>query len=384
MRWREILLGTTLVALVSGSCHNELNSLDRKPPIKQEYKSEVKQLNYLFQGGFEESIEYYKTIKNYHEIKYEPIRYNQRLTQRQKKLVSKVQENLTQLNYLQESVNEGELDTYTIRAINQYRKLNAIRNIEYIDSHFINHLNIPIKKRIGKLEEVLRESNKLKLSEHHIIINIPEFKLRFYANRKLEYEADICVGKQVHEGRRSRKWHTNIQRGKLKYATVNSMWYIPSYANSNVSRLGAKRRRAMGIYWSRSNKRWIQKAGPKNDIGRIIYEFGGGYGEPIHGTLSRDPFEKNIRAVSHGCIRIKDEIEFFRHLQKIKILREKCNLEKLLKGDSKGRYQTRKIWFKNDIKVNVVYLLGSVNKLKGKWVASFPNDIYNYKKSRIK
>jgi murein L,D-transpeptidase YcbB/YkuD len=51
-----------------------------------------------------------------------------------------------------------------------------------------------------------------------------------------------------------------------------------------------------------------QPPGPRNPLGRIKFEFANPYSVYLHGTPSAAAFERPLRALSHGCVRVEDEI----------------------------------------------------------------------------
>jgi murein L,D-transpeptidase YcbB/YkuD len=66
------------------------------------------------------------------------------------------------------------------------------------------------------------------------------------------------------------------------------------------------------IDWSRADAgaglRVRQPPGPRNPLGRVKFLFPNPYGVYLHGTPGRAAFERPVRALSHGCIRVADEI----------------------------------------------------------------------------
>jgi murein L,D-transpeptidase YcbB/YkuD len=55
-------------------------------------------------------------------------------------------------------------------------------------------------------------------------------------------------------------------------------------------------------YWLR------QEPGPKNALGRIKFIFSNPYAVYLHGTPDRHLFDRVVRALSSGCIRVKDPV----------------------------------------------------------------------------
>ena len=50
------------------------------------------------------------------------------------------------------------------------------------------------------------------------------------------------------------------------------------------------------------------RPGPHNPLGQIKFEFANPYGVYLHGTPGELAFARGLRALSHGCVRVEDEI----------------------------------------------------------------------------
>jgi len=60
----------------------------------------------------------------------------------------------------------------------------------------------------------------------------------------------------------------------------------------------------------RDGERYRQRPGPHNQLGLMKLDFRNPYSIGIHDTPSRQLFEKEKRAFSHGCIRVDDPFAF--------------------------------------------------------------------------
>ena len=52
-----------------------------------------------------------------------------------------------------------------------------------------------------------------------------------------------------------------------------------------------------------------QPPGPRNPLGAVKFVFPNRYSVYLHGTPSHSAFERPLRALSHGCVRVEDEVE---------------------------------------------------------------------------
>jgi murein L,D-transpeptidase YcbB/YkuD len=66
------------------------------------------------------------------------------------------------------------------------------------------------------------------------------------------------------------------------------------------------------VNWSATNGgpyRFVQRPGPNNALGRMKFMFPNEHAVYLHDTPSRNLFERDNRAFSHGCIRVDDVYE---------------------------------------------------------------------------
>jgi murein L,D-transpeptidase YcbB/YkuD len=131
-------------------------------------------------------------------------------------------------------------------------------------------------------------------------------------------------------------WKTPLAHGAISHLVLNPAWYVP---NSIATRemLPAARRDAgyflrTGIQvlrddgnatpelvnprrvdWNAIDARAFpfrlrQPPGAFNPLGRIKFVFPNHYGVYLHGTPGDLAFARPLRALSHGCVRVEDEL----------------------------------------------------------------------------
>jgi murein L,D-transpeptidase YcbB/YkuD len=86
---------------------------------------------------------------------------------------------------------------------------------------------------------------------------------------------------------------------------VNPAWYVPE-SIARKSRLHPGRD---GYVWKATpdgGRRIIQLPGPHNALGRIKFNLDNDQSIYLHDTNAKSLFNRDQRALSHGCIRVKD------------------------------------------------------------------------------
>lgn len=162
-------------------------------------------------------------------------------------------------------------------------------------------------------------------------VDIPQFRLRAFDGPSVSLEMRAVVG--------CRGWRTPLLHSAIDGLVLNPAWDVPrsilvkemipsarrdaTYFTRHGLQLtegsdGNQRRvDPRTIDWSsidpaRTTLRARQPAGPKNPLGRIKFLFPSNYGVYLHGTPGRAAFELPVRSLSHGCVRVEDELTLAR------------------------------------------------------------------------
>ncbi|TNE52768.1 MAG: hypothetical protein EP338_14110 [Bacteroidetes bacterium] len=199
----------------------------------------------------------------------------------------------------------------------------------------------------SRTRDALRESNLMKCqraalaldqlrrsadtTSHRIVVNIPEYRLRYYCNDSLIRTHKVVVGTPDKP--------TPMLESKLHTIVVYPYWHVP-YSISSEEILPAVRKRSdyfeknhmilkkgdvqvdpHTVDWKKiSSKSFpykvIQQPGKHNSLGIIKFQFNNPYSVYIHDTPSKSKFRQHVRAFSHGCVRCSDPLELAREILK--------------------------------------------------------------------
>lgn len=140
------------------------------------------------------------------------------------------------------------------------------------------------------------------LGPRYLWVNVPAYRLDLIENGVVTASHKVIVGKP---GTR-----TPVFKATVSGVTINPWWNVPcSIVDESIGKLvrtnpAEAARRGYVASVDKSGKMQVrQKPGPNNALGRIKLEMPNPYGVYIHDTPSRDLFDKDKRAFSHGCIR---------------------------------------------------------------------------------
>lgn len=196
-----------------------------------------------------------------------------------------------------------ELET----AVKQYQKRFGLKQDGVIGKDFVRQMNVSLQKRIEQMLINLERMRWLppRPQGTFIVANIPSFKLIILNDNKKTFETDIVVGK---EGT-----NTVIFTDTLKYVVFSPYWNVPASIvrneiapaiNRNPNYIAQHNMEITGYNNGLPVVR--QKPGGSNALGLVKFIFPNNYNIYFHDTPSKYLFDREKRAFSHGCIRVRD------------------------------------------------------------------------------
>ncbi len=235
------------------------------------------------------------------------------LTETKKALVSK--------GYLL-ALNESD-DKEFKKALFKFQEHNGLTKQKYINDYTAKCLNESTYNKVIRACYALERYRwQIKRPKKYIHINIPEYTLRFYHNDTIRAIHKVIVGKV--------ETPTPTLSSKIYEIVSLPYWTVPQSIAKNEILPSVKRnvgylhKNNFKIYgksgeinpytvnWSKIKGGFpykiIQQPGTSNSLGVVKFEFHNKYGVYLHDTPSKNLFNKDIRAFSHGCMRCKDPL----------------------------------------------------------------------------
>jgi L,D-transpeptidase YcbB len=232
-----------------------------------------------------------------------------------------------------------------------------------LGSETLDALNVPVTHRLTQIAANLERLRWLPrtLGDKYIFVNVPAFKLEGYEAGKKTIEMKVIVGQEF-DGR-----STPVFSDKMEYVVFRPYWNVPPTiaAKELFPEFAAKGMPAdFETYTENGELRLRQKPGEKNALGLVKFLFPNNFNIYLHDTPNDKLFEKDIRAFSHGCIRLEKPEELAQWV----LGWDRGRVEKMMHG---GNNQT--ITLKNKLPVYIVYLTTYVRDGQ-LW---FGNDLYS-------
>jgi L,D-transpeptidase YcbB len=141
------------------------------------------------------------------------------------------------------------------------------------------------------------------LGAAHIMVNVPEFRVRVMRDGGLAHEARVIVGKP--------ETATPIFSHRMDHVIVNPSWFVPPSIMKKEFLPGLAAdpdyavKRGYVVTRGRNGSVSVrQPPGERNALGWIKFMFPNDHAVYLHDTPNRRLFASERRAFSHGCVRV--------------------------------------------------------------------------------
>jgi len=222
---------------------------------------------------------------------------------------------------------EGQLyGNALVEVVKRFQARQGLEGDGVIGSTTIVAMNVPVQERIKSIILAMERLRWMpeNLGQQYLIVNIAGFELRRVNAGKVEERIAVVVGKPYHR--------TPVFSDRIRFLEFNPYWNVPPDIAVNeelpVLRRNPAGLSAQGFEVVRGNQvsdpssvDWSsvgpghfpyqlrQRPGPNNALGRVKFMFPNPHNVYLHDSPARNLFERNVRAFSHGCIRLSRPLD---------------------------------------------------------------------------
>jgi len=222
---------------------------------------------------------------------------------------------------------EGQLyGNALVEVVKRFQARQGLEGDGVIGSTTIVAMNVPVQERIKSIILAMERLRWMpeNLGQQYLIVNIAGFELRRVNAGKVEERMAVVVGKPYHR--------TPVFSDRIRFLEFNPYWNVPPDIAVNeelpVLRRNPAGLSAQGFEVVRGNQvsdpssvDWSsvgpghfpyqlrQRPGPNNALGRVKFMFPNPHNVYLHDSPARNLFERNVRAFSHGCIRLSRPLD---------------------------------------------------------------------------
>lgn len=283
------------------------------------------------------------------------------------KIIQQVRQRLFEGGELAQNSNSSVYDVQLEEVVKNHELRYRRKSNSDISLKFLKELNVPVSERIKtiivNMERCRWISPEVMESPELIAVNVPSFRMQYIKDKKTVLESNVVVGKELNE--------TVIFSGQMSYLVFSPYWNVPRSIIEKEIKPAIK---ANENYLAKHNMEWNngnirQKPGPNNSLGLVKFMFPNSNNIYLHDTPAKSLFNKDDRALSHGCVRVEKARELA-----IAILKDDPNwsVEKIDKSMKAGTEKSYTL--KRKIPVYIGYFTAWVD---ASGEIAFYEDIYN-------
>ena len=165
------------------------------------------------------------------------------------------------------------------------------------------------------------------LGNAHVLVNLPDFTLKVMHNGTQAWTTRIVIGKPA--------MATPLLSETMKYITVNPTWHVPQsivkneYLPALAQDPTVLERMGLRVSYNGGQVEITQPPGDGNALGRIRFNFPNRFSVYHHDTPDKKYFADEVRAYSHGCMRVQDPAKYAEVLLNIARPQERWTAERI-------------------------------------------------------
>ena len=284
-------------------------------------------------------------------------------------------------------------DEPLVEAVKQFQVRHGLSPDGIISSKTISVLNIPLKEKTERIAlnlERLRWLPHIQGKKDEIVINVPEYMLRVYQNQHEKMKMRVILGAEYTP--------TPVFHDTLKYIVFSPTWMVPKsiFEKEFLPKLRDnpgyfpperfrffKDEKEIDPYmepWSDDDLnltryRVVENPGDENSLGKVKFIMPNDFSIYLHDTPAGQLFEKQERALSHGCVRVERPADLAQYL-----LSDQPGWNKKKIEDAMNAEEPVKVDIAKPYPVYIVYRTVWVDD---KDLVNFREDIYGHDKRQL-
>lgn len=299
--------------------------------------------------------------------------------------VVELRNRLIRMGYLERSASKS-YDATIQKAVQRFQRDHGITPDGVAGSATMKEINKSVRTRLSSILVAMERERwtNIERGSRHVWVNLTDFSAKIVDGGRVTFASRSVIGKDQ-SGRRSPEFSD-----VMEYMVINPTWNVPrsivtkeylpmlqrnrnavSHLNLIDSRGRVVNRSSVnfGAYTARSFPFAIkQPPSSRNALGLVKFIFPNKHNIYLHDTPSKSLFDREVRAFSHGCIRLGDPFGFAYAVLAAQSDNPKGDFHRVLKTGRETRVN-----LESPIPVHIVYRT-AVAPAKGK--VNYRRDVY--------
>ena len=244
------------------------------------------------------------------------------------KNITKIRTRLSLMGYGRLGANSN-YDQILLRVVKQFQEDHGLKPDGVVGRGTMKALNASVEQRLKQVIVNLERERWINRSrgKRHIIVNLANFSLNVYDNDSVTFTSKVVIGKIGKD--RTPEFHD-----QMTHMVVNPTWHVPSsitskeylpimktdpdFLTSRDMRMFDSSGAAVNpvdvdlAEYDEKNFPYSIKQRPSksNALGLVKFMFPNRHNIYLHDTPSKNLFSREVRAFSHGCVRVQKPFEF--------------------------------------------------------------------------
>ena len=201
----------------------------------------------------------------------------------------------------------GVYDKRLAAAVADFQVHHGLAGDGMLGAETVAALNLPADYRAAQIAANLERYRWMprSLGARYILVNVPAFELSAFDSGQKSLEMRVIVGKDYEDKA------TPVFSDSMEFVIFRPYWNVtPAIAATEIFPKEAESpgyiaALDMEVYNDHGRRAVRQRPGPRNALGLVKFMFPNDYNIYLHDTPNRELFKKDVRAFSHGCIRVE-------------------------------------------------------------------------------
>lgn len=263
-------------------------------------------------------------------------------------------------------------DDGLVNAVKDFQRRMGLSQDGIVGPQTLATISAPMDVR--KIEQVRINLERMRwlfddLPPDYVFVDITDYMVHLVRNGDIFWSTRVIVGTE--------KDQTPMFRDSMNHLVFNPTWSIPVSIQKKMGNVSSKytlvdrrtgRKSSGGNAADYKRYRVIQQPGPSNALGQVKFMFPNRHAIYLHDTPSRGLFGRSQRALSHGCVRVQNPLEF------AELLLSESGWSRARVDQIIENSRTRYVNLERELPILLYYLTARAD---GKGAVYFRPDIYN-------